>query len=158
MTVIAFMLLVPSGRVMAQEDRFALVLNVLRGYYYREITPGEESTIYLEIRNNGKQAVTDIRLISDNPKGWAVGLSPGSIDYLNAGNSQSINMSVTAPTGTGRGEYTLTIIAEASQARTATSTVVQVERAYSLWLWIGVGLVALVIAAFVIVFLRFGRE
>ncbi|HEY78621.1 MAG TPA: hypothetical protein G4O09_05865 [Dehalococcoidia bacterium] len=158
LVVIAFMVLVPSGQVTAQEDRFELVLRVLPGYYYREITAGEESTLYLAISNIGNQAVKDIRLISDHPRGWHVDLRPDSIDYLGAGSSQTIDVSVTAPSGTERGEYTLTIVAEASQTRTATSTVVRVESAFSLWLWIGVGLAILVIAIFVMVYLRLGRE
>lgn len=155
---IALVILVPSGLATAQVDRFELSLNVLPGYYYREITPGEESTIYLEIRNTGNQAVTDIGLVSDNPEGWNVVLNPDSIDYLGVSSSQSIDVSVTAPSGTGRGDYTLTFIAEASQTRTATSTVVNVVSSLSIWVWVGIGLAVLLIAAFVIIFLRFGRD
>jgi uncharacterized membrane protein len=158
LVAIALMVLVPIGQVAAQEDRFELSLNVLPGYYYREITPGQETTLYLEIRNTGNQAITDIRLVSDNPEGWKVSLNPESIAYLGAGSSQSIDVNVTAPPGTGRGDYTLTIIAEASQTRTAMSTVVNVVSSLSVWLWVGVGLAVLLIAAFVIIFLRFGRD
>lgn len=156
--LMAFMVLVPSGRSAAQEDRFELLLRVLPGYYYKEITAGEESTLYLEISNTGNQAISDIRLIADNPRGWYVDLRPDSIDYLGAGSSQTIDMRVTPPCRTERGEYTLTIVAEASQARTATSTVVRVESAFSPWLWIGAGLAIMVIAIFVIIYLRFGRD
>lgn len=154
----ALVILAPPGRVTAQEDKFQLTLNVLSGYYYRDITSGEATTIYMEITNTGNQAITGIRLTSDNPKGWDISLKPDSIVYLGAGSSQTIDMSVTAPSGTERGEYTLTIIAEASQTRAATSTVLRVQNTYSIWLWIGAGLAVLVICAFVIVFLRFGRD
>ena len=156
--VAACMAFIPLCRASAQEARFELVLNVLPGYYYREIIPGEESTLYLEIRNNGNQAVTDISLISDAPRGWDVSLGPESIDHLSSGSSRTVKVRVTAPAGTGRGEYTLTLIAEASQASTATSLVLCVESAFSLWLWIAAGLAALVIATFVIVFLRLRRD
>ncbi len=152
------MILVPAGQAAAQENSFQLSLNVLPGYYYREITPGQESTLYLEINNTGNQAVTDIRLSSDKPAGWNVSLSPESIAYLGAGSSQSIDVSVTAPSGTERGDYTLTIIAQASQTRTATSTVVHVVSSLSVWLWVGIGLAVLLIAAFAFIFLRFGRD
>jgi len=161
LVAIALMALVPAGLVAAQEDDLQISLNVLPGYYYQDITPGQESTIYLELRNVGNQAVTDINLITvatNNLKGWSIGLNPESIAYLGAGSSQSIDVSVTAPPGTGRGDYTLTIIAEASQTRTATSTVVNVVSSLSVWLWVGVGLAVLLIAAFVIIFLRFGRD
>jgi uncharacterized membrane protein len=155
---LALLALVPAGQAAAQQERFELSLNVLPGYYYREITPGQETTLYLEIMNTGNQAINDIRLTSDNPKEWKVDLSPESIAYLGAGSSQSIDVTVTAPPGAGRGDYTLTIIAQASQTRTATSTVVHVVSSLSVWLWVGVGLAVLLIAAFVIIFLRFGRD
>jgi uncharacterized membrane protein len=158
LVVIAFVILSPAGRLIAQEDRYELVLRALPDYYYREITPGEESTMYLEIRNAGNRAITDIRLTSDNPKGWDVSVRPDSIDYLGAGSSQAIDVNVTAPSGTERGDYTLTILAEASPTRTATSIAVRVESAFSLWLWIGTGVAVLAIAAFVIIFLRLGRD
>jgi uncharacterized membrane protein len=155
---IVLVILVPAGLVAAQENSFQLSLNVLPGYYYREITPGQESTLYLEISNTGNQAATDIRLTSDSPEGWDVSLNPESIAYLGAGNSQSIDLTVTAPPGTERGDYTLTIIAQASQTRTATSTTVNVVSSLSVWLWVGIGLAVLLIAAFVFIFLLFGRD
>jgi uncharacterized membrane protein len=158
LVAIALMVLVPIGQATSQEDRFELSLNVLPGYYYREITPGQETTLYLEIRNTGNQAITDIRLTSDSPEGWKVDLSPENIAYLGAGGSQSINANLTAPPGTRRGDYTLTFIAEASQTRTVTSTTVNVVNSLSVWLWVGVGLAVLLIAAFVFIFLRYGRD
>ena len=156
--IAGLVILVPSSRLAAQEDRVELVLQLLPGYYHREITSGEVTTLYLEIRNVGDQEITDVRLISDNPKGWVVGLKPDSIDYHSAGSAQTIDVSVTVPPAIERGEYTLTLIAEAAQTRTATSTVLRVEGAFSFWLWIGGGLAVLVIAIFVIIFIRFGRE
>lgn len=158
LVIAAIAILAPSGRITAQGDKVDLVLTMMPGFYYREITPGEESALYLEIRNGGTQAITDIRLISDNPKEWDIALKPDSIGYLGAGSSQTIDVRVTAPPGTERGEYTLTIIAEASQTRTATSTVVRVKSASSFWPWIGGGLAIFLIAAFVIIFLRLGRD
>jgi uncharacterized membrane protein len=161
LTAIALLVLVPAGQATAQQDSFQLSLNVLPGYYYWEITPGQETTIYLEISNTGSQAVTDIKLTTvtpDNLEGWTIGLNPKSIASLGAGSSQTIDVTLTAPPGTARGDYTLTFIAEAGQTRTVTSTTVNVVNSLSVWLWVGVGLAVLLIAAFVIIFLRFGRD
>jgi len=158
LVAIAFVILSPPGRLIAQEAKYELVLSALPDYYYREITPGEESTLYLEIRNAGNRAVSDISLTSDHPKGWDVSVRPESIAYLGAGSSQAVDVKVTAPSGTERGDYTLTILAEASPTRTATSLTVRVESTVSIWLWVGTGVAVLAIAAFVIIFLRFGRD
>ena len=83
---------------------------------------------------------------------------PESIGYLGAGSHQAIDVNVVADPDTDKGEYTLTLIAEADQTRTVTSTVLRVENAFSLWQWVGLGMGALVIAGFVILYRRFGRE
>jgi uncharacterized membrane protein len=157
----ALVALAPAGQAAAQGESFQLSLNVLPGYYYWEITPGQETTIYLEIRNTGSQAVTDIKLTTVTPnnlEGWSIGLNPKSIASLGAGSSQTIDVTLTAPPGTARGDYTLTFIAEAGQTRTITSTTVNVVNSLTVWLWVGVGLAVLLIAAFVFIFLRYGRD
>jgi uncharacterized membrane protein len=161
LAVIALMALVPAVQAAAQENSPQLSMDVLPGYYYWEITPGQETTIYLELRNIGNQAATDIKLTTVTPnnlEGWTIGLNPKSIASLGASSSQTIDVTLTAPPGTRRGDYTLTFIAEAGQARTITSTTVHVVNSLSVWLWVGVGLGILLIAAFVFIFLRYGRD
>ena len=71
MTVGLMILTFPS-QILAQGDRVELTLRLLPGYYYVEIIPGENKTLYLEIENSGNKAITNIRLFSDKPKGWVV--------------------------------------------------------------------------------------
>ncbi len=152
------MILAFSSQILAQSDRVELTLRLLPGCYYIEIIPGENETLYLEIENSGNKAITNIRLFSDKPKGWIVDFKPESIDHLDAGSHQAIDVNVVADPDTDKGEYTLTLIAEADQTRTVTTTVLRVENAFSLWLWIGLGVGALVIAGFIILYRRFSRE
>ena len=83
---------------------------------------------------------------------------PDNIGYLGAGSSQTIDVKVIPGHDTDRGEYNLTFIAEANETRTATSTMLRVETGSSFWLWVGLSVAALVIAGFVAIFLRFGRQ
>ena len=157
MTVGLMIMALPS-QILAQGDKVELTLKLLPGYYYIEIIPGENKTLYLEIENSGNKAITNIRLSSDKPKGWIVDFRPESIGYLCVGSHQAIDVNVVADPDADKGEYTLTLIAEADQTRTVTSTVLRVENAFSLWQWVGLGMGALVIAGFVILYRRFGRE
>jgi len=147
-----------SGTVLAQEEKTDLTLRFIPGDYYREVTPGEETTLYLEIRNTGNEPITNIRFSSDEPEDWVVKFKPMSIDYLGAHSHQAIDVNVVAAPDTDKGKYTLTMIAEADQTRTVTSTVLRVENAFSLWLWVGVAVAALAVAGFIIVYMRFGRQ
>ncbi len=151
-------LLAPPVALLAQEDKVDLSLRMLPEYYYREVTPSEDNTLFMEIRNNGDKEITNIRFDSDKPEGWVVEFSPASISFLSAGSSQTIDVNVIPGQDTSRGEYNLTFLAEANETRTVTSTTMRIESGHSFWLWVGMGVVAIVITGFVIVFLRFGRQ
>ncbi|MFC1897003.1 NEW3 domain-containing protein [Chloroflexota bacterium] len=151
-------LLAPPVALLAQEDKVDLSLMMLPEYYYREVTSGEDNTLFMEIRNNGDKEITDIRFSSDKPEGWIVEFSPASISFLSAGSSQTIDVNVIPGQDTSRGEYNLTFLAEANETRTVTSTTMRIESGSSFWLWVGMGVAALVITGFVIIYLRFGRQ
>ena len=155
-TLIGFV--VSSGRLLAQEDKVDLSLRLLADSYYREVIPGESTILFMEIRNNGTTVITDIKLRADKPEDWAVDFQPNSISYLSAGSSQTIDVNILPSQSANKGEYSITLLAEANETRSATSTILRVEGGPSFWLWIGIGVAALVIAGFVIVFLRFGRQ
>jgi len=152
------MILVSPTRILAQDDRFELILRLLPEYYYTEITPGENITLYLEVENSGNKAITNIRFYSYNPKDWTVDFKPESIDYLGARSHQTIDVNVTADPRSKKGEYRLTLVAEADQIHTLTNTILRIENAFSNWLWVGLGVGTLVIAGFIILYRRFGRE
>ena len=144
--------------LLAQEAKVDLSLRLLPEYYYKEVIPGEDNTLFMEVRNNGDKDITNIRFDSDKPEGWIVDFKPGSIDYLGAGSSETIDVKVIPGRDTGRGEYNLTFIAEANETRTATSTMLRVENGSSYWLWVGLGVAALAIVGFIVIFLRFSKE
>lgn len=144
--------------LLAQEEKVDLTLTMAPGSYYREVTRGKDNTLFLEIRNTGNTAITNISLYSDKPKDWVVEFKPGSIDYLGASSSQTVDIIVNPAGNATRGEYTITLIAEAKETRRVITTSVRVETGTPFWLWVGSAVAVLVVAAFVIIFVRFGRE
>lgn len=155
-TVLLTFLASPVG-LLSQEDKVDLSLRILPGYHYRDVIPGEDNTLFMEVRNNGDKEITDIKFDSDKPEGWVVDFKPGSISYLGAGSSQTVDVNIIPSRNTSRGEFNLTLLAEANETRTATSTMLRVENGSSFWLWVGLGVAALVTAGFIVIFLHFGR-
>ena len=143
--------------LLAQENRVDLSLRLLSGYYYSEVTPGEDNTLYAEVRNNGNRVITNIIFDSDNPEGWTVDFEPGSIEFLGVNSHQTVDVNVIPPRDSSSGDYNLTFLAEADQTRTATSVRLRVEDGFSFWMWVGIGVAVLVFVGFVFVFRRFGR-
>jgi len=144
--------------VLAQEDKVDLSLRLLPEYYYKEVVPGENTILYMEVKNNGDKEITNIVFVSDNPKGWVVDFKPSSINHLSSGSSQTVDINVIPSRDTSRGEYHFTFLAEANETRTATSTILRVENTFYPWLWIGIGLAGIVIIGFIFVYLRFEKQ
>jgi len=144
--------------ILAQAEKVDLTLRLVSDSYYNKITAGKDKTIFLEVGNTGKKGITNIRLYADLPEGWTVEFRPGLIDYLGPGSFQAVDVILRPAGNTVKGEYTITLIAEANETRRATSIFVRVESASLFWVWVGAGVAALVIAGFILIFMRFGRQ
>jgi len=144
--------------ILAQDEKVDLNLRLVSDSYYNRITAGKDKTIFLEIGNTGKKEITNIRLYADLPEGWSAEFRPGLIDYLGPGSFQAVDIILRPADNTAKGDYTVALIAEANETRRVTSIFVRVESASLFWVWIGAGVAALVIAGFIFIFIRFGRQ
>ncbi len=148
-----------SPGALAQEPKTELVLRLFPGDYFSGIPAGKSTTIFMEVRNTGTRAITNIRLNASKPEGWSVYFNPVSIGYLAPGSAQTVDINVIPAGDTSRRDYNITLIAEANETRTVTSAFLRVvQSGPSAWLWVGIGLAALVIAGFAFVFIRMGRQ
>jgi uncharacterized membrane protein len=156
-TAVLVLSLMPVTWALAQEGKVELSLWLVPGRYYDELTPGEENTLFLEVRNTGNRTITGISLDSDAPEGWQVEFQPASIAYLDAGSVQTVDVNVVPPLSASRGDYNIALIAKANETRAVTNMYARVSGGTSFWLWVGIGVGLLVILVFVIIYLRFGR-
>ena len=150
-------LLSPSY-VLAQDIKDGLILRYVAGGYNSEVVPGESETFFVEVANDSNSSTANILFISDAPKEWVVEFKPQRIDALNAGSYQTVEVSITAPQNAAKGDYSVTVIADSNVGRRAMSIYVRVEKGTNLWVWVGGVLGAVVIALFVVIFRRFGRD
>ncbi|MFH0914310.1 MAG: NEW3 domain-containing protein [Chloroflexota bacterium] len=145
------------GSALAQENRVDLALNLVSGRYPTEVKAGRDNSFYLEVRNTGNKTVTNIKLSSDNPEGWAVTIKPAQIDSLTSGSLQTVNINIKPDEKAAKEDYRIILIADASEIRKVEIIWLRVESA-SFWLWVGGIVAAVVVAGFVFIFLRFGRK
>ncbi len=160
----ALMTLAFPARLFAQtqpQPRETTGLNfiLLDNFYYNSLKPGESKTLYLNLENTGNTTVTNISFSSpDKPEGWIVTFKPASIDSLKAGLKAPVDVNIVPAPGAVRDDHTIVLIATADQTRAVASTTIHIENGFSSWQWVGVGIGILVLAAFLIVFRRFGRD
>lgn len=145
---------VPAQPPNAKTD---LVFNLLPGSYYDRIQAGEETHLYLELRNQGDTTITGIHFNAGLPKGWAIRFVPADLAVLTAGSSNTIEAFLTTDKNAGGG-YNVTLLAEADQTRGAATAYFNVKGGANLWLWLGIGIGVVVIAGFILVFIRQGKQ
>jgi len=126
-----------------------------------EVKVGENNLLSLEVRNTGTKAVTQIRLSAGKPEGWLIEFKPAEIAYLAAGSVQMVNLTITPDSNTSKGNYNITLvadfIADANAIRKVESIFLTVRSA-SFWIWVGSIIGAVIVAVFIVIFMRYGRQ
>ncbi len=156
--VVGLMTVLSPRPVLAQAEAIDLTLTVVYGPNYSRLEAGKDNILFLEIRNTGNKPITDIRLSSVKPEGWAIDFKPAKIDSLVPGSLQTIEVNVKPPKEAAGRRYYLTIVAETNEFRREQNTWGRVERPKGRWLWIGGIVLLVVVAGFAIVFVRIGRR
>lgn len=148
-------LLLPQP-ALAQEGRTALALRLRNGWSH-EARPGKNNNFSLEVRNTGTRPITNIRLSSEKPEGWIIEFKPAEINYLSSGSLQTVDVNIKPVSKAFKEEYRVSLIAEANEIRVVQYIWITVKAA-SFWLWIWAVIGAIVIAGFVFIYMRYGRQ
>jgi uncharacterized membrane protein len=156
--IAGLMPILSASTALAQMGSTDLILTFQPDNYYNKVTAGEDNRFFLELRNNGSLAISNITLSSDKPEGWTIEFRPEKIDYLGSHSVQTADVTIKPPADIAKGEYTVTFIAEATGIRKALSTRLEVESGKSFWPWVGAIVAVVVVVGFIIVFMRFGRN
>ena len=158
LAIVGLLALLSPSYALAQDVKDGLILRYVAGGYNSEVVPGKSETFFVEVANDSNSSTANILFTSDAPKEWVVKFKPQRIDALNAGSYQTVEVSITAPQSAAKGDYSVTVIADSNVGRRAMSIYVRVEKGTNLWMWVGGGLGVVVIALFVVIFRRFGRD
>ena len=144
---------------LAQKEEFGLTLSLRNSQYNYNIEAmaGQDNRFFLEVRNTGNRPITNIRLSSDEPEGWTIEIKPAEINSLSSGVIETVDVNI-RPVGKATKEgYRVPFIAQANETRKVETFWVTVKPAqFWIWVWIVAGVV--VVAGFVLVYLRFGRQ
>ncbi len=143
---------------MGQTEKKDLIIRFSSGSYPYNIRVGQDNIFYLEIENTGTQDITNIRLHANVPEGWVVEMKPETVSLLAAGRVQTVDANVKPAATANKRDYQITFIAEGDGTRGVMTTWVRVENSSSAWLWVGIGIGIIVVAGFIIVFLRIGKQ
>jgi uncharacterized membrane protein len=125
---------------------------------YRGVTAEEENVVYVRVTNAGTRDVTGIRLSVTAPKDWAVVIEPDTLD-LRAWSSGTAKVRVTPPASAADGQrHSIVYAAVSPEVSESIAFEVNVRRSRRFWRPIGAVLALVVVVAFVVVYLRYGRR
>jgi len=129
-----------------------------RDYYNYDVRAGQESKFYLEVRNTGTTSISNIRISVEAPEGWTINVTPSEIASLTRGALSTLDVGIT-PVGTATSQgYQVTFIANSTEIPRQIETFFINVKPTTAWIWIWSGVGVLVIAGFVLVYLRMNKQ
>ena len=122
-----------------------------------DVKTNKETSVVLEVSNNGNMDLTDVNLTADVPTDWTVEFSESTIETLTAGETVQVTAYVTPADTAISGDYVISMTAEAEETSYTVSFRVTAET-QTLWGVIGVLIIIAILAALAFVFKKFGRH
>lgn len=148
---------VVSSVPVAAQSKADLTLTLVPNLYVVDAQAGKETRLVLEVRNTGDTALAGISLTSDKADGLRVNLDPSQIASISPGEVRTVDVDIIPASTVTRGEYSVTLIASVGGLQRTQFVQVKVEPA-SYWVWVASGIAVVVIAVFILVFLRLGKK
>lgn len=135
-----------------------LMLFFTRGGYYETVAAGENVTFTLQVTNGGTENLDNITLSVTTPVEFSISLKPQTINTLSPGNFEVVNVSITTDKNTPPDTYEILIRADTADIHQSITSTLEVQSPKGFWWLVGGIVVAVVIAGFVFVYLRYGRK
>lgn len=158
---------VASGDLQGNIDLKAVVVEPALRYSLSMIVPtertgiqakaGEDNHMSIMIMNSASGDQEDITLSSEKPADWEVTFTPSSLDTLEPGLSQEIDVVIKPPGGTEAGDYPVILKATSEKSDSDLELRVAVVTSTA-WGGIGIGIAAGVITGLIIWFRRLGKR
>lgn len=163
-TAISFKLVASAG---SSADELPLSLGVLGRYelsfvtqnFYLELAPGSSGVFELQLRNTGYSSLTNVVVTPASvPSGLTVSVNPSNVLLLGPGETATFTVTVSADATLDTGDYYITLTVKADQVDPASRDLhVYVRAASSVALYV-LPLIAVLVAAALIAYRRFGRR
>ncbi len=124
-----------------------------------DVTAGEENHFSCYVQNTGSAGVTGISFLSTKkPEGWEITFNPDSLDSMEPGYAQEIDVVIKPPRKTVPGDYAVTLKTLAKETSTRDIELRVTVLTSTIWGWVGVLIVLAVIAGLAVMFRRLGRR
>ncbi len=149
-----------SGRTTLEtviKGKHDLVLTTPSGRLSTQVTAGGTNDIKLLLKNTGTVPLRDIELSSSSPVGWSVKFDDEKIPQLNAGESTTVNATISAASKAIAGDYRLKIEADTPDVSSEAAFRVTVSKSLA-WSSVGIAIILFVAGGISYLFKKYGRR
>ena len=121
------------------------------------VRPDQTNHITIQLTNAFSGTVNNIIFTAEEPAGWDITFTPGTVAVLEPGVTQEIDVVITPPAGTEAGDYPLTLKAIGDQTETEREYRITVVTSTA-WGSAGIGIAVAIIVGLAIWFRQSGRR
>src|SRR3972149_1458049 len=126
--------------------------------YNNEARAGQDNKFFLDVRNTGTEVITNIKLSVEPPEGWTIEITPAEIASLRAGSLHTVDVNI-KPVGKATKEGREVIFtAQSNEIQNVKSSFFVTVKPAQFWIWVWIAAGVLVVAGFVLIYMRFGRQ
>lgn len=129
------------------------------GTFNTSVVAGKRSPLVFFVGNAGSATIRNLSFITKKPDRWTVEFKPDKIDQLDPGSGgvREVRMEIQPPQRAIAGDYLLSLTANSPDTSKSADFRVTVSTP-TFWGWIGALIVAVVVIALALVFIRLGRR
>ena len=154
-----------SGDIKEAIELKAVVTTLYRFAFYTasgrlntEVTAGEENHFSIMVFNTGQAVIDKIDLLSSKPSGWSITFNPDTVESLEPGLAQEVDVVIKPPRKTIAGDYMVTMSTISKDLPKREIEIRVTALTPTVWGWVGILIVLAVIADVAVMFRRLGRR
>ncbi|GAB4264606.1 MAG: NEW3 domain-containing protein [Deferrisomatales bacterium] len=136
---------------------YALEAGTLDGRLSLETRQGRAANVSIYVKNTGSAPNRDIRFVSFKPENWKVEFRPETIEVLEPGALEQVEVTITPYEDALVGDYSVAVEVRGEKA-SKTLEFRTTVRASAAWAWVGLGVIAAVVGGLTLLFRKLGRR
>jgi uncharacterized membrane protein len=136
---------------------YGIEVGTASGLLSLDAKQGNPSSVSVYVKNTGSAVNNQIKFMSFKPENWKVEFEPESIDAIEPGGFEQVEVKITPYEDALVGDYSVSLKIDGEKASKNMEFRVSVK-ASSAWAWIGIAIIVVVIALLTIIFRKLGRR
>lgn len=157
-TIVTLLLMPQTVLAQPKATDLNLWLHGNQNDYNLEVRAGQDNKLFLDVRNYGTDVITNIKLSVEAPQGWIIAINPTQISALSAGNVNTVDVNINPAGNATTGGQNITFTVQSDETTNQKFPFFITVKPAQVWIWVWVVAGLVVIAGFVLIYLKFSKQ